>query len=89
MTCAANHGILALSSGLGRGFEELVDQSLGGAWELDPQRGVQEMSGDITGWLRYDNQEWLLIALAQWIFYVGFGRCLATKGGPPALPGWQ
>lgn len=59
----ATHGLLVLSSGLGRGFEVLEDQSLGSAWELDPQRGILTAGGDLAGWLRYDNNEWLLLAL--------------------------
>jgi hypothetical protein len=62
VACGANHGLLVLSSGLGRGFETLEDQSLGSMWELDPQRGRLTADGDLTGWLRYDNNEWLLIA---------------------------
>lgn len=62
VAAGAQHGIMVLSSGLGRGFEVLEDHSLGVAWEADPQRGVMDASGDLTGWLRYDNAEWLAIA---------------------------
>ena len=30
--------------------------------------------------------EWLLIALARWIFYVGFGRCLSVCGTTSTHP---
>ena len=62
VSCAATHGLLVLSSSLGRGFEVLEDLSLGSGWELDPQRGTLSAGGDLAGWLRYDNNEWLLIA---------------------------
>jgi hypothetical protein len=63
VAAGANHGLLVLTSGLSREFEVLEDLSLGSAWELDPQRGKLSGGGDLTGWLRYDNNEWLLIAL--------------------------
>jgi hypothetical protein len=79
--CGINHGLLVLTSGLGRGFEDLRDASLGSAWELDPQRGVITAGGDITGWLRYDNNEWLLLA----ILMGSAGVPVAQTGGGSAL----
>ena len=32
--------------------------------------------------------EWLLIALARWIFYVGFGRCLVSRRTAHRLVGY-
>ncbi len=63
LAAGANHALLPLASGVGRGFQLLEDRSLGGAWELDAQRGVIEAGGPLNGFLRYDNNEWLLIAL--------------------------
>jgi hypothetical protein len=63
VAAGANHGLLPLSSGLNREFALLEDRSLGNMYELDPQRGAQTAGGDLSGHLRYDNNEWLLIAL--------------------------
>lgn len=63
VAAAANDGMLILSNSLAREFAVLEDRSLGNAWELDPQRGALTAGGDLVSSLRYDNAEWVLIAL--------------------------
>jgi hypothetical protein len=62
VAAGANDGTLLLSSGMGREYAVLEDRSLGGAWELNPERGPLTAGGDLPGFLRYDNAEWVAIA---------------------------
>jgi hypothetical protein len=61
----ANEGLLVKSISLGQQFELLPDQPLGTGWDTSTETGRQAVEGDVSGELRFDGQEFVMIALAM------------------------
>lgn len=76
VTLGANDGILCRAVSPGLEPELLEDTPLGTAWSTDTLAGRQTSDGPIEGDLRYDGNEWRLIAQA-----------MGTAGAPTQLGG--
>src|SRR5262245_31350327 len=63
--CAANSGVLEKTFTLSDEFEPLPDQPLGVGFETSTEIGRESSNGELTGELRYDGQEFVLIAMAM------------------------
>lgn len=63
--CAATHGVLPKTFTLGDAFEPLPDQPLGVGFETSTELGRESSVGALTGELRYDGQEFVLLAMAM------------------------